>query len=83
MEKGVGMMMKALGLDPEKIIGDFESLKTTVTSTLKSIDETQIAIKNRQEEIWKLLQAIQNTLSQVQPVQQQPKTQPMLQPPKQ
>lgn len=71
MEKGIGMMLKAMGIDPEKIVNDFESLKTTVTGTLEAIDKKISNIENQlstikgaledQKDTWKQIQTHLNT----------------------
>lgn len=53
---GIGMMLKALGVDAEKIISDFEALKDGTLNTLKEINERLGRIEAGQkqlEEMWK------------------------------
>jgi hypothetical protein len=89
MPLGMDIMFKSLGVDPAKIIADFESLRTNVVGYMKATDERLSGIEKSQAEIlnllrevvaWKRIQQHQ-TIAQLQrptapPLQNQP---PMLQ----
>lgn len=80
MPTGIEMLLKSAGLDLNKVMADFTSLKDGVIQTLKSIEGKLENIEKRQEEIWTKLQQQPNM--QPQP-QAQPPTQnppPILQP---
>lgn len=81
---GMEMMLKSFGLDPKKLIADFEQLKALTTGTLAKIDERladiqarQIRMEERQEEIWKANQVALSRSSQIQLVQQPPQQSPL------
>jgi CRISPR/Cas system-associated exonuclease Cas4 (RecB family) len=42
---GIEMLMKQMGIDPKKMIADFELLKENIVGKLKSIDDTMARIE--------------------------------------
>jgi hypothetical protein len=48
-------MLKALGIEPDKIIKDFEELKSNTITTLKEIDGRLTRIESSQKELVSLL----------------------------
>jgi hypothetical protein len=86
MSSGMEMLLKQLGIDPQKISSDFTALKDGVQKTLTKIDErlgqmqeAQARIEASQqlntkllEEItaWKRIQQYQSNQPQQQPTQQ-------------
>lgn len=77
MATGMEMLMKSMGIDPQKITSDFTNLKDGVLKTLADIDARMTRMETRLEEIWKANQLALSRSSQIQLVPQQP--QPSLQ----
>ena len=83
---GVQMMLKSLGLDPEKIMGDFDQLMKLVKGEQEKINaklDTQAAelrglkeqlerMETRQAEIWNMNRTALSMASQVRQVPQSP-----------
>lgn len=78
---GMGMMLKSMGIDTDKIMADFTQLKEGVTKTLVNIDERLKAIEKqngeilaacgriegRQEKAWTKVQEMEALARQSQP----------------
>lgn len=55
---GMAMLLKQLGIDPEKITADFTALKEGVEKTLKEISGTLKRLEEKQDLNTKLLQEL-------------------------
>lgn len=75
MASGIEMMLKSLGIDPKKIMADFETLMNTVQSEQKNINAKLDRIEKRQDELCSMVKAALRMSSQLQLVQP-PQTQP-------
>jgi hypothetical protein len=80
MASGMEMMLKSLGVDPKKIIQDFEALRTGVTKTLAELNERLTAIEKTEAELLAGQREIILWMNQ-QPPQQQTPPQPQQVPP--
>lgn len=66
------MMLKSVGLDPDKLIAEFEAMKKGVTETLQSIDKGQkeadlklIAIQNAQRELDQRMEEVRSWITKL------------------
>lgn len=78
---GMEMMLKSIGVDPKKIIADFEALRTGVTKTLDQLNERLTAIEKTQNEIREAITLWMKKQPEPNQVQSQPQPLPVQQQP--
>lgn len=87
-KSGIEMMLGAMGIDASQLVGDFSTLKKTVTETLATIDNRLSLIERQNdlilrafrmrmgEEVWTALQTMQENTPQLRQLQQSLPNQP-------
>ena len=65
MASGIEMMLKSMGVDTGKIVGDFTALKDNVVKTLVAIDQRMADIEKTQEEIHRKIDLAVNLMEEI------------------
>jgi predicted KAP-like P-loop ATPase len=65
---GIQMMLKSMGIDPEKMKADFTAMKEGVTKTLGEINTSLARIEKRQELLLNRTESLTELLKETQPV---------------